>query len=679
MKKFNKYMSLAAVALVGAGFASSCDTSKDNDFVSEYTGAPGIYFATTENTYLQLVEGQSTINFPVYRDVAGEAQTVAVSVTPVADYDVTDIYTFPSSVTFEAGSKVANFVIGYDISKAEMGVEQDYELTLDAESTPFATTTTVITLVNPAPWNYLGKGEYYDWFWGISDSSYGPASVDVYQQGLDENLFRVSNPYIALNGENSYFEFRVLQPGDVFLGVNVTESDLVGWNMVLCEFNPDYSDDLYFVFPGVFDGYDDQAAWAYNRVLDYQDNGLPGYIQMAGLYYMFNNGGWNYWNTPSVEIIFPGYVMQDTSLEVSYEGVLTDSSQSRSVLLNVELGSDITSARAAVAFGTSESALVQAIVDGTADYTTFSASGNVKVPFNNATETGNYIAAVVGYVDDEAKNYDSVTFLYISSESNYDPNEGWTSLGYIPYTDAFVCARTFLNGNPPFTYYVEIQQSQDDAGLYRVVNPYGPGSMWSDEEYNPYTAQYIYVDVTDPTRVTMPPSDQYFVIPYSDGTTDTLGGVWCMAEYYLANGYTSDQVYQAGLFGTMEDGVITFPAMSLLAYWEYSDDDEDTGYFQANFVLDYDIYVETNGEDYLLYDENGEPVAPFYLDLNEIEKEMPETQSVALAPKAISLPKSANMLKTRTFNRNLIKSNDFKAKREKKFGKNDLQKFQKAQ
>lgn len=676
MKKFNKYISFGVASMMCVGLATSCDTSKDNDFVSEYTGAPGIYFSTTENTYLELVEGQSSVSLPVYRDVAGEAVTVGITVTPMDDYDVTDIYTFPSSVTFASGSKEAELVIGYDFSKAELGDEQQYEITLDATPNPFSANSTVVTLVNPAPWNYLGVGEYYDYYWGISNDSYGPAQVTVWQQGLDENLFRVSNPYVALNGDDSYFEFRVLQPGQNFLGVNITQSDLVGWTMVKCEYYPDYSDDMYFVFPGIFQGYDDEQAWVYNQVVDYQDNGLPGYIQLAGFYYMFEAGaGANYYNNPSVEIIFPGYEVMDTSVAMTYEGILRDSSQQESVLINVELGADIAEARAAVMPGTSSAALVDAIVNGSVEYTTFSASGNVKVPFSNNTGTGNYTVAVVVYADGEAKNYDAVTFLYVSSESNYDPNEGWESLGYIEYTDAFVCARTFMS-NPPYSYYIEIQENMETPGLYRLVNPYGPGSIWDDSDYNAFTAQYILVDTTDPTRVTMPASDQYFVVPYEDGSTDILGGVWCMADYFLYNGYTEDQVAAEGLFGTLSGGKITFPAFSLLAYWEYSDDDEDTGYFQANFVLDWDLYQATNGQSYLMTNAQGETIAPFYLDLNTIVSEKP-APSVSLTSKPMSLPKSQSIRGTRTVKRSELKKNQVQRTRNQKFNSDTFRNYQK--
>ncbi|MCH5240480.1 MAG: hypothetical protein J1F38_09670 [Muribaculaceae bacterium] len=618
MKNYIKNISLAVACLAGMSGMTSCDDTKNNDFVDYYDGKPGVYFSTTENSYLELVEGQNTISMPVYRDEAGDALTVPITVTPLYQEEETDIYTFPSSVTFAAGSKVADLVIGYDITKAEMGVEQEFEVTLDSEATPFSTNTVVITLVSPAPWEYLGEGEYYDWFWGVSESGNG-TRVKFWQQGINKNIYRISNPYVALNDEDSYFQFVVLQPGDVFLGESITQQDLVGWSEIYLEYSAADGDDVYFFFPGYFQNWTHESSWVYNRVVDYQDDGKPGYIQLAGVYFLPNLGaGASYVNNPTIEIIFPDFEVLDYSLEMSYLGILKDSSQKESALLNVELGADITDARAAVAPGTNADALVASILSGTAKYIEFSESGNVTVPFNY-TETGNYVVAVVGYIGNEAKSYDTASFLYVSSGANYDPNEGWETLGYVQYTDGFICTRTFLE--PPYaypcTYYVELQESIDTPDLYRLVNPYGPGSIWDPtSEYDPYTATYIEIDATNPQKVVLTPSDQQFVMSYEDGTIDVLEQVWCVAGYYEENNRPD---LATNAYGSFTNGKFTFPATALMAYWDSTDPDpEYTGYFTANFVLDWDNYVASGGEDPLLYNDYGEIVAPFMVDLNTL-------------------------------------------------------------
>ncbi|MCH5241926.1 MAG: hypothetical protein J1F67_05835 [Muribaculaceae bacterium] len=643
MKKFNKYTSLAVVALMGAGWLSSCDDSKNNDFVQEYEGQPTVYFSVTANSYLELDENSNTVSYPVYREVAGAAQTVNISVTPVDDYEVTDIYTFPSSVTFEAGSREALFTIGYDITKAEIGDEQQYELVLEnVQETPFAPDNVVITLVNPIPWIRLGSsnqyGQYYDYFWGVTLDSTGPVQVEVYQSAIDKNEYRLSNPYIALNDdETATYRFRVLQEGETYLGQVVPETGLVGFNTWYCEYYTDYNDDLYFCFPGIFNNYNDPQYWQYCRVIEFQEDGVtPGYIQLAGLYYMFNTGGFNYWNQPSVEIFFPGFVLLDTNLEASYEGVLTPTSQLQQVLLNVELGQDITSARAGVMAGEDADALVAAIENDQVAYTTFSESGNVKIDFGNDNETGTYTWAVVAYVEDDVKNVITGKFFYISSSSDYNPNEGWTSLGYVEYTDGYMSSQPMYIFDMDWylTYDVEIQESTDVKGLYRLVNPYGEAYPYNEPgDWDDTVNSYLYINASDPNAVYIADSEQTLAW-YGNGWSFLLNNCTSLIQQFMNDGATAEELQGSTLYGTVKDGKITFPNTfvfydeeeddyfwfaPLIANWTFPNIQGGyTGDFPANLLSDVNVFDETDGEDQYVMNDDGTYFGPFCVDLNSI-------------------------------------------------------------
>lgn len=621
MNKINKYLSLAFVATLGAGLATSCDNSKDNDYVSEYEGAPGIYFSNTENSYLELSDQASTISYPAYRDVAGGQVTVALDVEPLDTYANNDIYTFPASVTFPEGSKVGEVVIGYDISKAPMGEEQQYLLTLDAEPNPFSSNSIVITLVNPAPWELLGRGEYYDFGWGISDTSTGPANVNIYQQGVNRNIYRISNPYYALNEEDTYFQIQVLQPGDTYLGVTVTQPGIVAYDMEYIEYDPDEGSDVYIAFPGLFNGFDVEAAWTTNIVAEYQENGLPGLIYLAPIYFWPTTGsGFNTDLEQYIMIRFPGYISYDATLEVEYEGTLKGEDQSEYVLLSVELGEDITEARAAVSPTLSGDALITAIENGSVEYTSFSNSGNVKIPFENM-ETGNYNVAVVAYVEDTVKNSDSFSFFYVASDSDYNPNEGWTSLGYVNYTDGYVVSGLFTGTNK-ITYRVEIQQNNDYQGIYRLVNPYGTyfASFFGGEASSKdVPASYINIDATNRSRVKILQSEtnlQFF------GGDFNLMYCWSWADMWEKQGESIADIEAEGVYGTYADGEFTFPAMALSALWS----DEPDSWYSANYALDYDAYEA--GEEVPIYlNPDGTPFAPFNIDMNTLSDEGPATQA----------------------------------------------------
>lgn len=692
MKRFNKYISLALVACAGAGFATSCDDAKDNDFVNKYDGPAGIYFSNTVSAYLELSEDQSTITYPVFRDEAGEELTVEVSVVPVSNY-AAKIYTFPSSVTFAAGSKVADFVIGYDISKAEIGAEQQYTLTLDAESTPFASNSVIITLVNPIPWNLIGtNGQYYDYFWGVdTDENEGPVTVSVWQEEINKNHYRISNPYYGLNEMESYFDFYVMNEGDTYFGQTITIDGLVGYDMFYVEYLSDYNANLYIAFPYYFEGYESQSTWVYNRVAEFQDDGLPGLILLSPIYYIEDQGGYDQGKNEPIMIIFPNYVSLDTDMLVSYEGVLTPPNQQQQVLLTVDLGADLTSARAAVAPGNDAAALQKAIEDGTVEYTEFNTSGNVKIDFGNDQETGNYTAVVVAYVGDDVKAVDSVTFFYISTSSDFDQNEGWTSLGYVDYTDGYMCSCPMLFMNDPIqTYSLEIQQNDENPGLYRLVNPYGePYPLNTEDSYNQFWNSYLNIDVSNPNKVLIKESPQTLVWTIDDGYggTGTVGleTCWSLYDYYTTNGYSEetviDQFGAENLFGTYADGKITFPNAfivkqngqnvlysALLGNWNfYGDPDFDNGFYSANLVMDYETFESSNYTEQYLRDSNGEFYAPFEVDMASLTTtaNYRENGHVMLTPHSMTSPRQAMKRNLTRISRDIMLKNKKSTKENK--------------
>lgn len=651
MNKIRKYISFGLTGMLGVAFATSCDTSKNNDDVTYYDGEPGIYFATTEESYLEIDPQKSTITYYAYRDEGGPEVTVPLYVDPMDYYDVSDIYTFPSSVTFPAGSKLGEIVIGYDSSKAPLGEEQQYLLTLDTDTTPFSSNSIVITLVNPADWNLLGTdGKYYDMmFWVDLDYNNGPAIVSVYQRADLPNIFRISNPYVEINeNQRSYFQFELLKEGDYFMGSPVNYPDLIGFNMFELGYLQEVGGTVYLSYPAMFQGFESSDAWLQNTVVDYQDNGLPGMITLSPVYYLPDTGdAYGDPSSPLVYIYFPGYDQKDTNLGVTYEGTIIDSQRDEYVLIDVTMGEDLTSARAAVSKDLSPSQLIAAIEAGTVDYVSFSEAGNVKIPFANM-ETGTYNVAVVGYIDDAVKNTVTSSFFYISSSSNYDPNEGWSSLGYLQYTDGYVCAIQILS-QPIVTYWVEVQKSDTQEGLYRLVNPYGEPYPFNQEgDYNANIDSYLYFDISDPYKVVVEKSDQTLAWAWDDGSVDRLEYCWSVAGYWRDNDIDDDRIELEGLFGTYENGKVTFAANALAAYWKLA---EDEGLAYANYALDGPA-MEQVGFAYYIYvtNANGTLYAPFCIDFTTLSPTIPGqplNNQVMLSKSAYSLPKSSILLQTR--------------------------------
>jgi hypothetical protein len=138
-----------------------------------------------------------------------------------------------------------------------------------------------------------------------------------------------------------------------------------------------------------------------------------------------------------------------------------------------------------------------------------------------------------------------------------EPNpEVFKSLGMCSYTDDIVCT-TF--GLSTVTYEVEIQESVDNPGKYRLVNPYGeiypynePGDWDADNTY------YLTIDATDPDYVNLVQSDLGIDWGYGPITAMSL------ADYYIATGQaTHEEMKAAGYYGKLVDGVITFNVKTL--------------------------------------------------------------------------------------------------------------------
>jgi hypothetical protein len=138
-----------------------------------------------------------------------------------------------------------------------------------------------------------------------------------------------------------------------------------------------------------------------------------------------------------------------------------------------------------------------------------------------------------------------------------EPNpEVFKSLGMCSYTDDIVCT-TF--GLSTVTYEVEIQESVDNPGKYRLVNPYGeiypynePGDWDADNTY------YLTIDATDPDYVNLVQSD--LGIDWGYGPMTALS----FADYLIDAGEaTKEQMKAAGYYGKLVDGVITFNVNTL--------------------------------------------------------------------------------------------------------------------
>lgn len=572
MNKIFNYCAMllfSAVALV----MGSCTEEYEYDPAAAAAGAQ-VYFNSGLAPTVNLTnEGSFTV--PINRVNADEAITVNLSLT-----DESGIYSIPQSVSFAEGEKEQNITVNYDPKSLEY--DNFTELTIgiaDADyTTPYGSSSYTFSVGIPSPYESVGTGTFADNYL-VS----GYAEVEIMQNKLNPKMFRIMHPYdeIAefLGGEGfnvsecpEYLEVTVMSPGDQLSGVTITQQDLVYFSPVSVGvdiFELGYPAQIWH--PSHFGGASaTEAAWVHNRVNAWQDNGLPGEIQLAPFYFIPETSQGS--NQSSVDnlivITFPGYEKTDYSVNVNYTGAFVSADEESFAVGKVELGEDVAEAKVAVVEGTNPDNALAMVMGGAVETVSLTKGGEVKVPCNYS---GDCTMIAVAYdAEGNLQNYGYDTFNFALT-----PGE-WKSIGNGLYTD-YAFAPFFLSdgqGNvaPAPTYSVQVQENTNTPGVYRVINPYHPDNYYYQiqggygyDESNDYN---IVIDAHDPDAVFIQAqslgidggyADAAQTKPFGQLTLLTVGG------NYIDGGYSFEEVKAAGkINGVLRDGVVTFAPKELL-------------------------------------------------------------------------------------------------------------------
>lgn len=387
---------------------SSCDDTKDNDDVLYYGGADagGVYIPADAKMSVEVSENTSNYSVLIYRGSSEGELTVPVTVTPINSSVIVSAFSFSSSVTFANGALTAPLNFTVDVAMLPNNTPQQFEVQIDPKyATVYGPDNGILTVEKTGPWVSIGKGTYADFVLGTTDYS-TTNEVEFYQSESNPNVFRISNPYDWDGTDpNAYFQFQVLQPGETYLGQTITMEGLVAY--------PDFVIDnsLEIDFPGEYSSLNNQQYWAYNYVVDYQDNGLPAVIHISPIY-VENGTPYNYSDQESIEIVFPGVTVYDTVISVTYNGIMISPDNSMNVLSYVELGADVTSAKVAVVRGRASNAQILGIVDGSIESTEIRTSGDVYIPFSASNPADTYSVVAVSFYEGEAEYYSVAYFTY---------------------------------------------------------------------------------------------------------------------------------------------------------------------------------------------------------------------------------------------------------------------------
>ncbi len=209
----------------------------------------------------------------------------------------------------------------------------------------------------------------------------------------------------------------------------------------------------------------------------------------------------------------------------------------------------------------------------TVNITASGANSNFTIPGSVTFAAGQEVAPLsISYKADEMEYEDFCTItLTLNDESvktpygeaSYTFQAGipapWTSLGKATFVEDFMSA--LYSGVENIAYEVEIQENDLTSGYYRLVNPFGaaypfnaPGQYDTSKDY------YLEIHAENPEAVYISIQGVGMDWGYGEVLVGSLAG------YYLANGgLTPEEIAEKGYFGTFEEGVISFPASTMLA------------------------------------------------------------------------------------------------------------------
>ncbi len=152
------------------------------------------------------------------------------------------------------------------------------------------------------------------------------------------------------------------------------------------------------------------------------------------------------------------------------------------------------------------------------------------------------------------------TFLDINlSRVKWDPVKdasGASEAGIALYRDDFF---TTFFGVSNVEYKVEVQENAGKPGIYRLKNVYGEAYPYNEPgDWDDSKDYYLIVNAEDPECV--------YISTQATGCDWSYGVCYVssIAGLRLAQGKTKDEVKALGAFGTLSNGVITFPKGTLL-------------------------------------------------------------------------------------------------------------------
>ncbi len=361
MKYITKFLLMGIVAV--AGLLSACTSSDDFEPGPKDSGAQ-VYFPNTIPSEFNVGDDESSVTIPVRRVVTDAAMTVNILAS--IEQGQEGILNIPSSVSFEAGSDLANLVITFDRSALVDGTEYKASLLLNDEQnlTQYGNNMIDITII-PWPWEELGTGKYRDgWLCGLFEGNLVELDVTIHKHKSQEGVYLVEEMFgwtfmteffgatqSELSGQFSYTPTNITidcsDPANVKIAKQYTG---------ITEGIHNYGDFLIeSAAPGTF----------VNGVITFPEDGINAYMTGYSSNPLTTNPDGTF------RIMLPGAEITDYTLTAAYGGMLVNSdNSSASAVIDFTYGADVTGINYVIAEGDVEASaatLAAQIANGTAE------------------------------------------------------------------------------------------------------------------------------------------------------------------------------------------------------------------------------------------------------------------------------------------------------------------------
>lgn len=361
MKYITKFLLMGIVAV--AGLLSACTSSDDFEPGPKDSGAQ-VYFPNTIPSEFNVGDDESSVTIPVRRVVTDEALTVNILAS--IEQGQEGILNIPSSVSFEAGSDLANLVITFDRSALVDGTEYKASLLINDEQnlTQYGNYMIDIKII-PWPWEELGTGKYRDgWLCGLFDGNLVELDVTIHKHKSQEGVYMVEEMF----GWTFMTEF-----------FGATQSDLSGqFSYTPTNITIDCSDPanvkIAKQYTGITEGvynYGDfliesaAPGTFVNGVITFPEDGINAYMTGYSSDPLPTNPDGTF------RIMLPDAEITDYVLTATYGGMLVNSDNtSASAVIDFTYGADVTGINYVIAEGDVEASaatLAAQIANGTAE------------------------------------------------------------------------------------------------------------------------------------------------------------------------------------------------------------------------------------------------------------------------------------------------------------------------